>query len=127
MIIALNKVDNLKPGHIVTQMKVAGSSATSMRSIRSREDEGRRRRVAAATSCTCCRRVSPLPARGGTDQTDEDRITEMIREKALELTRDEVPHSISVELDELEDKVVRAFVLVETSRRSRSSSASAAR
>ena len=38
----------------------------------------------------------------------------MIREKALQLTRDEVPHSISVELDELEDKLLRAFVLVET-------------
>ncbi|MEP7225633.1 MAG: KH domain-containing protein, partial [Actinomycetota bacterium] len=49
-----------------------------------------------------------------TDQTSEERITELIREKALQLTRDEVPHSISVEIDELEDKVLRAFVLVET-------------
>ena len=39
---------------------------------------------------------------------------ELIREKALQLTRDEVPHAVSVELDELEDRHLRAFVLVET-------------
>ena len=49
-----------------------------------------------------------------TDQTSEQRITELIREKALQLTRDEVPHSISVEIDELDEKLLRAFVLVET-------------
>ena len=49
-----------------------------------------------------------------TDQTSAERITELIREKALQLTRDEVPHSISVEIDELDDKLLRAFVLVET-------------
>ena len=49
-----------------------------------------------------------------TDQTSEERITELIREKALQLTRDEVPHSISVEIDELDEKLLRAFVLVET-------------
>ncbi len=38
----------------------------------------------------------------------------MVREKALHLTRDEVPHAITVDVDEIGDKVVRAFVLVET-------------
>jgi GTP-binding protein Era len=42
------------------------------------------------------------------------QIAELIREKALALTRDEVPHAISVELDELSEKVVRGFILVET-------------
>jgi GTPase len=42
------------------------------------------------------------------------QVAELIREKALTLTRDEVPHAISVEVDELGEKVVRAFVLVET-------------
>ena len=37
-----------------------------------------------------------------------------MREKALPLTRDEVPHAITVEVDELDDKAVRADVLVET-------------
>ena len=34
VVIALNKVDRLKPGHIATQMKAAAASATSTRSIR---------------------------------------------------------------------------------------------
>ncbi len=38
----------------------------------------------------------------------------MIREKALHLTRDEVPHALTVEVEELGEKSVRAFVLVET-------------
>ena len=33
VVIVLNKVDRLKPGHIATQMKTARSSATSTRSI----------------------------------------------------------------------------------------------
>ena len=41
-------------------------------------------------------------------------IAEVVREKALHLTRDEVPHAITVEIDEIGDKLVRAFVLVET-------------
>jgi GTP-binding protein Era len=49
-----------------------------------------------------------------TDLTIEDQIAELIREKALQLTRDEVPHAISVEVDELEEKVVRANLFVET-------------
>ena len=38
----------------------------------------------------------------------------MIREKALHLTRDEVPHALTVEVDERDERSVRAFVLVET-------------
>ena len=55
-----------------------------------------------------------FPREAATDQTSEERISELIREKALQLTRDEVPHSISVEIDELDEKLLRAFVLVET-------------
>jgi GTP-binding protein Era len=42
------------------------------------------------------------------------QIAELVREKALWLTRDEVPHAISVEVDELDEKVLRANLLVET-------------
>ena len=37
-----------------------------------------------------------------------------MREKALQLTREEVPHAISVEVDELGEKVIRATIFVET-------------
>ncbi|MBV8563695.1 MAG: KH domain-containing protein, partial [Actinobacteria bacterium] len=55
-----------------------------------------------------------FPEEQRTDLTVETQIAELIREKALWLTRDEVPHAISVEVEELEDKVLRASILVET-------------
>ncbi len=115
VIIALNKVDNLKPAHIISQMKVAASlgdfhalhpvSAVTKDGV----DELRSDLVQLLPE-------GPLyfPREQSTDLTASERICELVREKALHLTRDEVPHSISVELDEIEDKVVRAFVLVET-------------
>ena len=36
-----------------------------------------------------------------TEETDEDRICELVRESALELVRDEMPHSLAVTLDEI--------------------------
>jgi len=42
------------------------------------------------------------------------RIAELIREKALHLTREEVPHAISAEVEELTEKVVRVTLYVET-------------
>jgi GTP-binding protein Era len=52
-----------------------------------------------------------------TDQPIEQRIAEIVREKALQLTREELPHSIEVQVEELEegDELVRieAVLLVE--------------
>ena len=36
-----------------------------------------------------------------TEETDEERICELVREAALELVRDEMPHSLAVTLDEI--------------------------
>ena len=115
VVIAVNKVDRLKPSHIASQMQTAASlgdfhalhpvSAVTKDGV----DELRGDLVQLLPE-------GPLyfPREQSTDLTAAERICELVREKALHLTRDEVPHSISVELDELEDKVVRAFVLVET-------------
>ena len=55
-----------------------------------------------------------FPIDQSTDETTENRVAEVIREKALHLTRDEVPHAVTVVVEEIGDKVVRAFLLVET-------------
>jgi GTP-binding protein Era len=55
-----------------------------------------------------------FPQEQRTDLGIDDQIAELVREKALWLTRDEVPHAISVEVEEVDEKVVRARVLVET-------------
>lgn len=52
-----------------------------------------------------------------TDQPERFIIAELVREKALQLTRDEIPHSIAVKVEEVEEKrtlvKVRAVIIVE--------------
>jgi GTPase len=59
------------------------------------------------------------PAEDTSDLPEEVKLAELIREQALRRTRDEVPHAVEVELDELEERadeslVVRARLWTET-------------
>jgi GTP-binding protein Era len=115
VVIALNKVDRLKPGHIAEQMQRAAQlgdfhalhpvSAVTGDGVPELRDE-------LAGLLPEGPRYYPDDQR--TDLSLELQLAELIREKALQLTRDEVPHAISVEIDEIEDKVVRATLFVET-------------
>ena len=49
-----------------------------------------------------------------TDLPVEVQIAELVREQALRLTKDELPHAITVEVQELGEKVIEADLLVET-------------
>ena len=55
-----------------------------------------------------------FPAEQATDLSLEERVAEVVREKALHLTREEVPHALTVEVDELEERHVQAVIYVET-------------
>ena len=115
VIVALNKVDNLTPSHIITAMKAAAALGDfhALHPVSAKTKDG----VDELRGDLLYLLPEGQPffeRESATDQTSAERITELIREKALQLTRDEVPHSISVELDELDDKLLRAFVLVET-------------
>ena len=115
VIIALNKVDNLKPSHIVTAMKAAAALGDfhALHPVSAVTKDGVEE--LRADLLHLLPEGQPFFEReSATDQSESERIVELIREKALQLTRDEVPHSISVELDELDQKLLRAFVLVET-------------
>jgi len=115
VVIALNKVDRLKPGHIAQQMQTAAQLGPfhALHPVSAKTGDGiaelREELVALLPE-------GPLyfPVEQRTDLTLEMQIGELIREKALALTRDEVPHAISVEIEELDDKVLRAHLLVET-------------
>ena len=115
VVIALNKVDRLKPAHIAAQMKVAAALGDfhALHPVSAKTGDGigelRDELVELLPEGE-----SLFPREVATDQREEDRIAELVREKALQLTRDEVPHSIAVEIDELADRVVRASLLVET-------------
>ena len=81
-----------------------------------RRDEGRGRTSSAVTSSISCRRgrCTSRSTRRPTSRL-ENRVAEVIREKALHLTRDEVPHAVTVVVEEIgRASVVRAFLLVET-------------
>ena len=115
VVIALNKVDRLKAGHIAQQMQVAAQlgdfHAVHPVSAKTGDGIGQLRDELVGLLAE-----GPLyfPREQATDLTDEQQVAELIREKALWLTRDEVPHAISVEIEEMGEKVVRAFLLVET-------------
>jgi GTPase len=55
-----------------------------------------------------------FPPEHSTDQDLQHRVAEVIREKALQLTREEVPHAILVEVEEIDERTVRAVLYVET-------------
>jgi GTPase len=115
VVIALNKVDRLKGGHIAQQMQSAANLGPfhALHPVSAKTGDGiselRDELVGLLPE-------GPLyfPAEQRTDLPLEVQISELVREKALWLTRDEVPHAISVEVDELNEKVLRANILVET-------------
>ena len=115
VVIALNKVDRLKPGHIATQMKTAatlgGFHALHPVSAKTKEGVGELR---GDLVLLLPEGPAYFPDTQATDLAPVERIAEIVREKALHLTRDEVPHAITVEVDELEDGRVHAVIYVET-------------
>jgi GTP-binding protein Era len=115
VVIAVNKVDRLKAGHIAQQMQTAAQLGEfhAIHPVSAKTGDGI---GALRDELVGLLSEGPLyfPREQATDLTDADQIAELIREKALWLTKDEVPHAISVELEELGEKYVRAFLLVET-------------
>jgi GTP-binding protein Era len=115
VIIALNKVDRLKPGHIAEQMQNAARLGHfySLHPVSALTGDG----VAELRDDLV--ELLPegpayYPTEQRTDLAPELQAAELIREKALQLTREELPHAISVEVEELSEKVVRATIFVET-------------
>lgn len=115
VVIALNKVDRLKGGHIASQMQT-GSRLGDFHALHPVSaktgdgvDELRDELVALLPEGPA---YFPLDQR--TDLSVEEQIAELVREKAIQLTRDEVPHSVTAAVEELEDKVVRVAIYVET-------------
>jgi GTPase len=115
VMIALNKVDRLKPGHIAEQMARAAQlgdfhALHPVSAVTGDGVQALREELAALLP----EGPAYYPREQRTDLDPEVQIAELVREKALQLTRDEVPHAISVEVDEATDKVVRATIFVET-------------
>jgi GTPase len=115
VVVALNKIDRVSPERVVAQIAQAAAlgefhelhpvSARTGRGV----DELRETLVGVLPE-------GPAYFHEGevTDLPPEGQIAELVREKALALTREEVPHAITTEVDEIEDGRVRVLVYVET-------------
>jgi GTP-binding protein Era len=115
VVIAVNKVDRLKPSHIATQMQAAAKLGDfhALHPVSAKTGDGigelREELVGLLPEGP-----QYYPPEQRTDLSVQEQIAELIREQALALTREEVPHSLSAEVVEIEAKVVRAAVIVET-------------
>jgi GTPase len=115
VVIAVNKVDRLKPGHVATQMDTASKLGDfhALHPVSAKTGDGvaelREELVELLPEGPAY-----FPPEQRSDLSQEDEIGELIREKALALTREEVPHAISVEVEDVDEKLVRASLYVET-------------
>jgi GTP-binding protein Era len=115
VVIALNKVDRLKPGHIASQMQTAAALGEfhALHPVSAKTGDGIE---ALRQELVDLLPEGPpyFPPEQRTDLPLEAQIAELVREKALQLTREEVPHAITADVEEIEEKVVRAALYVET-------------
>jgi GTP-binding protein Era len=115
VVIVLNKVDRLKPGHIATQMKTAAALGEfhALHPVSATTGDGIGELRADLISLLP---DGPMyyPAGTDTDMPLEARIAELIREQALRLTKEEVPHAVTAEVVEIDDKRVHVRLYTET-------------
>jgi len=115
VVIVVNKVDRLKAAHVATQMKSASELGDfySLHPVSAKTREG--------IDDLRDDLISLLPegpryyAEGEvTDLPLEARVAELVREQALRLTREEVPHAVTAELVEIDDRRVHVRIYTET-------------
>ena len=115
VVIVVNKVDRLKAGHIAEQMKNAASlgdfHALHPVSAKTGDGIGELR----DDLFSLLPEGPPYyPPDEVTDMPLEARIAELVREQALRLTREEVPHAVTAEVVEIEDDRVHVRIYTET-------------
>jgi GTPase len=115
VVIGLNKVDRLKPAEIARQIEAAAALGDfhSLHPVSATRAEGLGPLL---DDLAALLPEGPLYF-GEDEETDlplEARVAELVREQALVHTREEVPHAIGVEVDELAEGRVHATVFVET-------------
>jgi GTPase len=115
VVIALNKVDGMKPAEIAAQIDVSSALGDfeALHPISARTGDGLGPLLGDLVELLP-EGPAYFPPEQRSDLPLEAEVAELVREKALEVTREEVPHAVSVEVEELGQKLVRAVVYVET-------------
>jgi GTP-binding protein Era len=115
VVIALNKVDRLKPGHIATQMESAAKLGDfhALHPVSAKTGDGvpqlREELVALLPEGPAY-----YPPDVRSDLPLEAQIAELVREQALRLTKEEVPHALTAEVTEIEEARIAVTIYVET-------------
>jgi GTP-binding protein Era len=115
VVIVVNKVDRLKPGHVASQMKTAAELGPfhALHPVSALTNDGIDELRADLVSLLP-EGPQYFPADTDTDMPLEARIAELVREQALKLVREELPHAITAEVVELDDKLVHVRLYTET-------------
>jgi GTP-binding protein Era len=115
VVTVVNKVDRLKPGHIATQMKTAAALGDfhALHPVSAKTGDGIGELRGDLISLLP---EGPMyyPADTDTDMPLEARIAELGREQALGLTKEEVPHALTAEVVEIDEKRVHVRLYTET-------------
>jgi GTP-binding protein Era len=115
VVIALNKVDRLKAGHIASQMKAASTLGDflALHPVSAKTGDGV---PALREELVGLLPEGPLyfPAEQTTDLPLEAQIAELVREQALRLTKEEVPHALTAEVVEIDERRVHVRIYTET-------------
>ena len=115
VLIALNKIDRLKQGHVATQIKTAATLGAfhALHPVSALTGDGIGELRSDLISLLP---DGPLlyPAGTDTDMPLEARIAELVREQALRLTKEEVPHAITAEVVEIDEGRVHVRLYTET-------------
>jgi GTP-binding protein Era len=115
VVIVVNKVDRLKPGHVATQMKTASELGDfhALHPVSAKTGDGIGELRSDLVSLLP---EGPLyyPPDTDTDMPVEARIAELVREQALRLTKEEVPHAVTAEVVEIDEKRVHVRLYTET-------------
>ncbi|MEI8105726.1 MAG: GTPase Era [Actinomycetes bacterium] len=115
VVIVLNKIDRLKMGHIATQMKTAAALGPfhAVHPVSAKTGDGVEE---LRNDLISLLPEGPqyYPAGQITDMSLEARIAELVREQALRLTKEEVPHALTAEVVEIVDRHVHVRLYTET-------------
>ena len=115
VVIVVNKVDRLKPAHIATQMQAAAALGDfhALHPVSAKTGDGIDELRGDLVSLLP---EGPLyyPPGEVTDMPLEARIAELVREQALRLTKEEVPHALTAELVEIDERRVHVRLYTET-------------
>jgi GTPase len=115
VVIVLNKVDRLKSGHIASQMKEAGTLGDfhALHPVSAKTGDGIDELRSDLISLLP---EGPMyyPAETESDMPLEARIAELVREQALRLTKEEVPHNLTAEVVESDERRVHVRVYTDT-------------